>query len=165
MNTHPLSTTVTSTNHLSLPTSVHILKKSPQHKLKVKQSIENLNKRGVKRTTSHLCLQSSIQFPDSKVSPSSHISKYVLGINNKVDDFKLKESKEEYNKLLKYFGSVPHNQRVSNIKEEYQETKDYMSFEIQNQNQIMEAIKNGEIPFYSSDNDNDAEVLVINDDM
>jgi len=40
-----------------------------------------------------------------------------------------------------------------------------MSFEIQNQNQIMEAIKNGEIPFYSSDNDNDAEVLVINDDM
>jgi len=42
--------------------------------------------------------------------------------------------------------------------------KDYMSFEIQNQNQIMEAIKSGEIPFYSSDNEDDTEVLVNNDD-
>ena len=42
-----------------------------------------------------------------------------------------------------------------------------MSFEIQNQNQIMEAIKSGDIPFYLSDNDSEngsTEILVINED-
>jgi chromosome segregation ATPase len=157
------SSNTTNSNLPPPPLPVNILKKSSPHILKVKQSLENLNKRGIKKASSQLCLQSSLQSTDLNIPPSSKLSNNISSISSKANDFTLKESKEEYNKLLNHFGSIPHNKRVSSIKEEYNEMKDYMSFEIQNQNQIMEAIKSGEIPFYSSDNEDDTEVLVIND--
>jgi len=149
----PISTITSSS---SLQRSYH------PHFLKVKQSIENLNKRGIKRSSSQLCEQSVIQTPELPLtSPEQPKLISNVPINS---DFTIKESKEDFNKLLNYFGSIPHNKRISNIKDEYNDLKDYMSFEIQNQNQIMNAIRNNEIPFYSSDDDASTEVLVINEE-
>jgi pyruvate carboxylase len=130
--------------------------------LKVKRSIENLNKRGLKKATSQLCLQSTLRSPDTTSPPPE--TKFISNVPIKNNDFMVKETQEDYNKLLNYFGSIPCNNRISNIKDEYLDMKDYMSFEIQNQHQIMEAIKSGEIPFYTSDNEDSTEVLVINED-
>ncbi|OUM66958.1 hypothetical protein PIROE2DRAFT_59052 [Piromyces sp. E2] len=146
------------------PPPINTLKKSnTSHILKVKQSIENLNKRGLTKANSQLCLQSDIRSPEPSTQ-TPLISKFISSVPIKTDGFSIKESKEDYNKLLNYYGSIPHNNRISNIKDEYLDMKDYMAFEIQSQHQIMEAIKNGEIPFYSSDNEDSTEVLVINED-
>lgn len=86
------------------PPPAHMMKKSPPHLLKVRRSIENLNKRGVKRATSQLCLQSSIKSPDSNLSNTPSFPKYISGVPDNNDNFSIKESKEEYNKLLNHFG-------------------------------------------------------------
>jgi len=101
------------------------------------------------KTPSHLSKHPLIHSQSDATTPSTR--KKISIVSNKADDFKINETKEEYNKLLNYFGSIPHNNRVLDIKNEYNEMKDYMSYEIQNQGQIMEVIKSGDILFYSSD--------------
>ncbi|ORX43793.1 hypothetical protein BCR36DRAFT_140648 [Piromyces finnis] len=146
-----------------IPPPINTLKKLNPHIIKVKHSIENLNKRGLKRAASQLCLQSNIRSPDEPTPPLT-IPKFISSVPIKTDSFSIHESEDEYKKLLNYFGSIPHNNRISNIREEYLDMRDYMTFEIKNQHQIMEAVKNGEIPFYSSDNEDSTEIFVINED-
>jgi len=163
LNTNDVITNSKPTTTFIPPPPINTLKKyNPDHFLKVKRSIENLNKRGLKKATSQLCLQSTLRSPDTTSPPPE--TKFISNVPIKNNDFMVKETQEDYNKLLNYFGSIPCNNRISNIKDEYLDMKDYMSFEIQNQHQIMEAIKRGEIPFYTSDNEDSTEVLVINED-